>query len=111
MHVGLKNKCCLDLYVDALELRKTYEIFTNLEDLVDEETGMSKLNPSESEKYLGDIISCDGRNSKNILSRRSKGVGIVDQIFNILEGTIFGPYVFEIGLILRQLTILKAGMG
>ena len=88
MHVGLKNKCCLDLYVDALELRKTYEIFTNLEDLVDEETGMSKLNPSE--KYLGDIISCD------------------DQIFKILEETIFGPYIFEIGLILRQSLFLNS---
>ena len=86
MHVGLKNKCYPDLYVDNWELRKTDEIFTNVEDLVDEESGMSKLSPSDSKKYLGDIISCDGKNLKNILSRRSKGVGIVDQIFKILEG-------------------------
>ena len=108
MHVGQKNKCCPDLYVDKWELKKADEIFTNVEELVDEESGMSKLSPSESEKYLGDIISCDGRNWKNILSRRSKGVGIVDQIFKILEGTIFGPYIFEVGLILRQSMFLNS---
>ena len=80
MHVGAKNRCCPDLYVDNWMLKKKDEIFTNLEDLVDEEIGESLLNDTESEKYLGDVISCDGRNTKNISARRSKDVGRVEQI-------------------------------
>ena len=102
MHVGAKNRCCPDLYVDDWMLKKKDEIFTNLEDLVDEEIGEALLDDTDSEKYLGDIISCDGRNTKNVKARRSKGVGIVEQILKILGGTIYGPYYFEVGLILRQ---------
>ena len=32
MHVGPKNKCCPDLFVDKWELKKADEIFTNVED-------------------------------------------------------------------------------
>ena len=108
MHVGAKNSCCPDLYVDNWMLKKKDDIFTNLEDLVDEEIGESLLNETESEKYLGDVISCDGRNTKNISTRRSKGVGIVEQIFKILGGSVFGPYYFEVGLILRQALFINS---
>ena len=42
------------------------------------------------EKYLGDILSEDGRNMKNILARVSKGVGITNNIMSILEEICFG---------------------
>ena len=56
----------------------------------------------EEETYLGDIISSDGRNSKNIKDRISKGVGIITQILNFLERISFGPYLFEIAVMLRE---------
>ena len=104
----LLYRCCPELYVDNWMLKKKDEIFTNLEDLVDEEIGESLLNDTESEKYLGDVISCDGRNTKNVKARRSKGVGIVEQILKILGGTIYGPYYFEVGLILRKSLFIKS---
>ena len=36
------------------------------------------------EKYLGDILSVDGRNSKNIMARKNKSIGSTNQIMGIL---------------------------
>ena len=60
------------------------------------------METTEKEEYFGDIISSDGRNKKNVMARRSKGVGIVKQIMEILDGTCYGPFIFEVGQILRN---------
>ena len=56
----------------------------------------------EDEKYLGDIIAADGSNMKNIMKRKSKGVGVVSQIMTILENTCYGPYHFKVAVTLRE---------
>jgi hypothetical protein len=38
----------------------------------------------DSVKYLGDILSIDGSNTKNIEARKSKAVGALKQIISIL---------------------------
>ena len=66
--------------------------------------------------FLGDIISSDGKNTKNIKSRISKGIGIVTNIFNLLESISLGPYIFKVALLLslkvkvrrRQLNMSKS---
>ena len=63
---------------------------------------------TDTEKYLGDLISSDGSNKKNIQARKEKGIGIVSQIMGILEGTIYGPYYFEVGLILRSSLLVNS---
>ena len=59
------------------------------------------------ELYLGDMISSDGKNTKNVRNRVSKGLGIVSQIFNILENTCFGPHYFKIAMLLRESMLVK----
>ena len=59
------------------------------------------------EKYLGDLISNDGSNIKNILSRKAKGTGIVDQIMVKPRGTVYGPFYYEVGLILREAMLVN----
>ena len=44
----------------------------------------------EEENYLGDIISSDGENSKNITARANRGIGTINQIMSILEDVCFG---------------------
>ena len=39
----------------------------------------------KDDRYLGDILSCDGKNTKNIKDRISKGVGNIANIFNLLD--------------------------
>ena len=75
IHVGKENVLCPELKVHG----------TIMEQVKDD-------------TYLGDIVSHDGSNQKNIKSRIGKGLGIISQIMNILETVSFGNYFFEIAL-------------
>ena len=57
--------------------------------------------------YLGDIISSDGKNRKNVDKRISKGLGLITQIMNLLEVVSFGQYFVEIALLLRESMFLN----
>ena len=66
------------------------------------------MEEKNEEKYLGDIISNDGRNLKNIKARVSKGKGIVSRIMTLLEGIPFGKFYFEIAIILRNSLLVSS---
>ena len=53
-------------------------------------------------KYLGDVISSNGRNEKNIEERKFKGTGIINQIMEKLGSIVYGPYYFEVAMIFRS---------
>ena len=108
MNVGKPSTQCPDLFVDKWELKKVRNYFTGSENLKDKEDGRAKLNNIEYEKYLGDIVSFEGKNKRNILSRRNKGIGIVKQVMTILETTCFGPHVFEVALLFRKSFLINS---
>ena len=83
------------------------DIHTGEKVLVDELNGEHTMESSETEKYLGDLVSNNGRNEKNIKARKAKGTGIVDQIISIMDGTVYGPFHFEVALILRSSLLLN----
>ena len=56
----------------------------------------------QQEKYLGDILTNDGKNSKNRAARKNRGIGVVNQIMTILEEICFGKYYFQAAMILRN---------
>ena len=62
MHVGKKNSICPKLKVHEQDMKM-----------------------SESETYLGDIISNTASNKKNIQSRRDKGFGLVSEILSLMS--------------------------
>ena len=62
--------------------------------------GMEVMTERTEQMYLGDIISADGSHSKNIQHRKNRGVGIINQIMQILDSVYFGKYFFEVALIL-----------
>ena len=69
------------------------------------------IMPEVSEEtYLGDILSKDGKNTKNIENRISKGIGIINNIFNLLENIVFGNHYFEIALLLRESMLINGIM-
>ena len=59
-----------------------------------------KIEQTEEEKYLGDIITTDGKNLKNIEAKIAKAQAIIKQLKCILEEMSFGNYLFEIAVIL-----------
>ena len=68
----------------------------------------SDINNIYSDKYVGDIVSKDGKNDKNIKSRVGKGIGAISNIMNILKNVSLGQYYFEIALLLRESTFLSS---
>jgi hypothetical protein len=85
LHIGKENKLCPTLQVH----------------------GTSMIHVTE-DTYLGDIISSDGRNTKNITSRIHKGHGKITEIMTILETTPLGPHYFKTALLLRESLFLNS---
>jgi hypothetical protein len=71
MHVGKTciEEICPDLHVDGWKLRMVDEIETGALKQVEEFTGSHAVKEVQSEKYLGDILSSDGKNNKNMMAR------------------------------------------
>ena len=84
MHVGAKHETCPILKVHGTVMAGATE-----------------------ETYLGDIISSDGKNRKNVAKRISKGVGIITQIMLMLDQVSLGEHYIEIALLFRQAKFLN----
>ena len=87
MHVGKTciKEMCPDLEVDGWKLVTVSEVETGSWRQEEEFTGMQDMKDVSSEKYIGDILSSDGRNFKNISSRKNKGTGVVTRIMEKLN--------------------------
>ena len=70
LHFGGKKNLCPDLHIINCGVKKSNEAKTGFANLVNDHLGDHKLKDVEEEKYLGDIISTNGSNLKNILSRK-----------------------------------------
>ena len=70
--------------------------------------GPEKMKEKLEQTYLGDVISADGSHTKNVLARKSKGQGVINQITQILDSVFFGKYHFEVALILRSSLLLSS---
>ena len=70
--------------------------------------GEKEMEDKQEERYLGDIISNDGRNMKNFKSRVNKGKGIVNKIMTRLETIPWGKHYFEVAMILRESLLVSS---
>ena len=104
MHIGktCEDYKCHPLYVDSWKEIEKKNDETGKDEVKDICLGEEVMEEKDEEKYLGDIISKDGRNLKNIKARVNKGKGIVRQILNILEGIPFGRIYFQVAVLLRN---------
>jgi hypothetical protein len=84
LHIGKPSKCCPRMKVHETEVDRVSEAM-----------------------YLGDIITTDGKNSKNVKNRVSKGLGIVTEIMDTLNTVSFGEKYFEIAIILREARLIN----
>ena len=84
LHVGKSSKLCPELQVHGTKMKQVSE-----------------------ETYLGDVISEDGRNTKNVKQRISKGLGIITKIMNMLESVTLGEHYFSTAMLLRESMFLN----
>ena len=75
------------------------------EDHYDGETHMEE---KDSEKYLGDIISSNAKNVKNIASRKNKSIGICRKIMTSLNDLWLGKFHFEAAILLRNSLLISS---
>ena len=110
IHVG---KTCDDFKCQQLFVDNWAEVEVRNEDLAsisteDQYLGEEEIEEKKEERYLGDIISNDGRNMKNFQARVNKGKGIVNRIMTRLEAIPFGKYYYEVAMILRDSLLVSS---
>lgn len=69
---------------------------------------MKEISHLDSDKYLGQVLSSDSKNSENITKLRNKGIGIKNKIVNILTNIPGGPFHFETAMIFRSAYLLSS---
>ena len=84
MHVGANEQDCPCLFVRDQEMIKV-----------------------DCDKYLGDYLSVEGKNDRNINEKWNKGIGFVSQVIGLLKEISLGQYYFDIALLLRNTNILN----
>ena len=52
--------------------------------------GNVKMGEKEEQMYLGDLLSSNGKHAKNISHRKGKGLGVINDIIQILQSTYLG---------------------
>ena len=85
LHIGKKSKSCPVLKVHGSVMQEVTEA-----------------------EYLGDILTSDGKNRKNLKKRTSRGIGAVSSILTILNQVSFGKHYVQIGLLLRESLLLNS---
>ena len=78
-----------------MEVENLSDIEDENDSKVDAFDGDHQIEDSDEEKYLGDLLTSDGSNEKNIKARKAKGFGIVDKIDSMLNDIYFGPFLLK----------------
>ena len=84
MHVGKPKVTCPTLSIHGKEMFKC-----------------------EKEKYLGNILTSNGKINENILSRCNKSIGLINEIMSTLNEVSFGYRYFEIGILFRNSKLIN----
>ena len=110
VHVGKSKEeyKCRNLVIDEW----TESVRPNNEnkyiEIKDSFKGSKDMEEKSEEKYLGVIISKDGKHMKNIKERVAKGTGIVKRIPTILDSIPLGKHYFEVAMILRDSLLISS---
>ena len=111
MHIGNSQESYknVELCIDGWDV-KSVESFSTGEmewyDTLGED--MNEISHINSEKYLGQVMSSDSKNTNNIAMLRNKGMGIQNRIIQMLEKMPGGEYHFEISVILRNAMLISS---
>ena len=106
MHVGSKTMICPQNVIDTWEVKSDENTKTIL-DTADAEGDPHEMEMKDNWKYLGDILSSDGKNDANIQERCHRGLGAVTNICQTLNDLCLGPYYHEAAIILRSSLLLS----
>ena len=99
---------CKDQKVNSWKVKVVTDPVTGHTDQTEEYDGQEVMENKDSQLYLGDIITTNGKCDQNIQTRRNKSIGIINQIMEIMKSTYFGKYYFEVAMVLRSSLLLNS---
>ena len=109
MHIKSKNissvATCENLFIDGWK-EETYKSESKLK-VRDVHVGDVPIKTVDHHSYLGSVIQNNGSNRMTILSRTSKGQGVISDIKHILDGIYFGCSYFEAMMLLRDSMLMS----
>ena len=70
--------------------------------------GEHLMEITDEQKYLGFVLSSNGKNTSNIALRRGKGIGSVRQIISILDDIHFGSHKYKVAIVLRNSMLINS---
>ena len=108
MHTGPKSDNCPELKINSWRVKNVENIQTSEYETIDEMGDCVTLGETETEKYLGDFLSSNGRNMKNIAKRKQKGYMIIEDIKKILNNGFYGKYHFTAAVMLREALFINS---
>ena len=98
----------MDLHVDGWKMEEVTDKITGATYSNEVFDGEHFMGESKEEKYLGQIVSSDGTNTKNIKYRVGKGIGMSNIICSILSYIPGGKFHFQNALIYRNAYFLSS---
>ena len=103
MHIGKRHnqdicvECNVDAWTDVVIDHKD-----GTHELKDKYIGKEIMKTVHEKKYLGDIISDDMKNHKNIKEKTDRAVGIVKKISTSLNERPYGKHTFKAAKLMRE---------
>ena len=98
----------IELHVDGWKVEEVKSVATGEVKSVETFDGEEEISESCQEKYLGQIISSDGSNAKNVANRAGKGSGMANTIESIIKYLPGGRFHFEIAIIMRNAYLVSS---
>ena len=95
-----------DLMVDNWEAKYEESADTGVLNLTENYTGLTRIEQTSEQMYLGFVISSSGDNMANIAHIKKKSIGVIRKIFNKLNSLNLQKYYFECAIILLN-TMLR----
>ena len=110
MRIGKSHseETCPESTIDGWKEILVKNVKTGKRDLKDIYEGDDLIKIEEHEKYLGDIVSRDGKNTKNITARVNRGRGIVRDLNATLVEMLASKEHFELGVTFRNAMLISS---
>ena len=103
LHVGKKYNadicidCKDDIWGETVSIEKDGKYHINKEFV-----GSERMEKVNEKKYLGDIISFDVKNKKNIVEKTNRAVGITNKISTTLSERPYGRHHYKAAKLMRE---------
>ena len=110
LHVGRSQNetICRETVVDSWKVEVETDEETGVCTQSEYYGGPEVMKVKQEQVYLGDVISTDGKHTKNVMARKNKGLGVITQIMQILDSVVYGKYFFEVAIVLRSSMLLSS---